>query len=59
MEKSLKILKSIRDEENRFWINFKDIKKIAHKNGFKVTNKTNLPKGLYENSHMFDFLLYK
>ena len=38
---------------------FKDIKKIAHKNGFKVTNKTNLPKGLYENSHMFDFLLYK
>ena len=36
-----------------------EIKKIANNNGFKATSKINKSKGLYENSHMFDFLLYK
>ena len=57
--KKSKILKSLIEEEKRFWINFNEIKKIANNNGFKATSKINKSKGLYENSHMFDFLLYK
>ena len=57
--KKSRISKSLIDEEKRFWINFNEIKKLANRNGFKITNKIEKSKGLYENSHMFDFLLYK
>jgi|TARA_B100001093_G_scaffold472307_1_gene495336 ubiquinone/menaquinone biosynthesis C-methylase UbiE len=54
-----KIIRSLKNEENRFWIDFKKIKKLALKNGFKIENKLKIDKTLYGNTHMFDFLLYK
>lgn len=54
-----KIISSLKSEADRFWIDFKKIKKLALKNGFKIENKLKIDKTLYGNTHMFDFLLYK
>lgn len=54
-----KLISSLKSEEDRLWIDFKKIKKLALKNGFKIKNKLKIDKTLYGNTHMFDFLLYK
>lgn len=56
---SKKIIKSLKNENDRLWIDFRIIKKIALKNNFKIKKKIKIDKSLYGNTHMFDFLLYK
>ena len=54
-----RLSKSLKSEEERFWIDFNKIKKLALKNGFKIENKIKIAKSLYGNTHMFDFLIYR
>ena len=54
-----KINDALKNENVRFWIDFKQIKKLAKKNGFKIKDKIKINKSLYGNTHMFDFLIYR
>jgi SAM-dependent methyltransferase len=57
--KKSKINDALKNENTRLWIDFKKIKKLALQNGFKIKNKIKIDKSLYENNHMFDFLIYR
>ena len=59
MKKKSKINDALKNENTRLWIDFKKIKKLALQNGFKIKNKIKIDKSLYENNHMFDFLIYR
>lgn len=54
-----KILKSLDIEEKRLWLNFKKIKYIAKKCGFKEIRKLDISKFFFQSSHMFDFTIMK
>ncbi len=53
-----KILKSLKMEDVRFWLDYTIIKKIALKNGYKV-KKIKIDNYFFQSTHMFDLLLTK
>lgn len=44
---------------NRFWIDFNQLKSLAHKVGFSVCEQTEINPQLFQSTHMFDFYLIK
>jgi hypothetical protein len=44
---------------NRFWIDFSQLKTIAHSVGFKQCQQTKNNPSLFQSTHMFDFYLVK
>tara|TARA_Y100000389_G_C17309738_1_gene437331 strand:- start:106 stop:807 length:702 start_codon:yes stop_codon:yes gene_type:complete len=53
-----KILKSLKMETVRFWLNYEILKKIAKKNNYKI-KKIKIDKFFFQSTHMFDFLLMR